>query len=138
MRQKNRVIKFYGVDLKANIMKDLPKEIICKEGSILQIPCEDNVFDFVFLSESLEHAIDIDNAIDEISRVMTTGGTLLVIDKDELSENSYMKAPFEQWFGKESFIKLLKTHGFKASVKTDITGNSTSGYTFNAWIAVKQ
>ena len=136
--KKNRVIKFYGVDLKANIMKDLPKDIICKEGSILQIPCEDNVFDFVFLSESLEHAIDIDNAIDEISRVMTTGGTLLVIDKDELSENSYMKAPFEQWFGKESFIKLLKTHGFKASVKTDITGNSTSGYTFNAWIAVKQ
>lgn len=129
--------KFYGVDLKANIMKNLPDNMEAKEGSILAIPYTDNKFDFVFLSESMEHAIDIDNALEEIRRVMKKEGTLVIIDKEEEANTSlsYIKAPFEQWFKKNDFINQLSEHGFKAYLIENLKQNTQ--LKFNCWVANK-
>ncbi len=54
-----------------------------KIGSCLRLPYEDNTFDVVFSSEVLEHAIFVDNAIEEGLRVLKPNGKLLIIDKDD-------------------------------------------------------
>lgn len=130
---------YYGVDFTLKIMSDAPDVIEKKVGTILNIPYEDNSFDFVFLSESLEHAIDIDLALKEISRVLKSGGKVIVIDKDDSSPAKDTMADFEQWFSVDGLSSRMKCCGFSSVVtKSDLTGDQTPGYNFTGWVGTKE
>ncbi len=59
-------------------LRDLPHESL-KEGSVLQIPFDDNSFDIVFSHGVLHHVPDIETAQREIHRVLKPDGELIVM-----------------------------------------------------------
>lgn len=128
---------FHCVDLSTKVMEYINLDIKKKEGSILNIPYPDNKFDFVFVIEALEHAIDINNAIKEISRVIKPNGKVIIIDKDKKFLGKLELAQFEQWFDEQELCKLLEKNGFNGYVKTDIQYEDSKNGLFNAWIGEK-
>ena len=44
--------------------------------------CYQNSFDAAYATESLEHAVDIETAVDEMCRVVRPGGRIVIIDKN--------------------------------------------------------
>lgn len=129
--------KFYCVDLSTKVMEYIDFDVEKKEGSILNIPYLDNKFDFVFITEALEHTIDIDNAIREISRIIKPNGKVVIIDKDKKFLGKLELAQFEQWFDEQELCKLLEKNGFNSYVKTDIQYKDSKNGLFNAWIGEK-
>jgi len=59
-------------------IRNLPHENI-KQGSVLEIPYNDNTFDIVFSHGVLHHVPDINTAQKEIHRVLKTDGTLIIM-----------------------------------------------------------
>ena len=130
--------RFYAVDFTKKIMGKAPECVNKKEGTILNIPYDNETFDFVFLSESLEHAVDIELALKEICRVLKSGGKVLVVDKDDTSDAKDSMADFEQWFSVEGLSSLMKKCGFKSVLTTsNLTKDNTPGYNFTGWLAQK-
>lgn len=126
--------KFYGVDLSKRVLASCPEKMEKKQGTILNIPYSDKEFDVVFLTESLEHCVDLNNALAEIKRVLKPNGKIIVIDKDEACLGRLPLAPFEMWFGKDRFkAKLEKQYGFKTRV-VDVKELELDEHLFCVWI----
>jgi ubiquinone/menaquinone biosynthesis C-methylase UbiE len=82
-----RGAKWSGVDLTAESinrvgirleLKGLPFEDLV-QGSVLELPFEDNSFDLVFRHGVLHHVPDIQRAQKEIRRVLKPGGVLIAM-----------------------------------------------------------
>ncbi|MBU0763367.1 MAG: class I SAM-dependent methyltransferase [Bacteroidetes bacterium] len=69
-----------SMDLGENLLAQVAKK--CKSeriiGSILEIPFEENTFDYVVSSEVIEHTPDPLAAIDELYRVLKPGGIMVL------------------------------------------------------------
>jgi ubiquinone/menaquinone biosynthesis C-methylase UbiE len=81
-------------------------------GSVDAVPCHDEAFDLVLLCEVLEHCEDDGAVLDELWRVMTPGGTLLV------SVPVPPAAYPDRWHVREGYTLdalsgLLQRHGFE-------------------------
>ncbi|MDR2395567.1 MAG: methyltransferase domain-containing protein [Endomicrobium sp.] len=133
-------VEAYGIDLDESILQRLPSEINSKVGSILKIPYEDNTFDFVFCVEVLEHAIDIENAIEELFRVTKPGGKVLILDKNIECWGKYQTPTWEQWFDKKDLVELMKKWSIEISVLEDIPYDDNDGKEglFMAWTGRKK
>ena len=109
---------------------DLYSPIVDVKADILDLPFEDNLFDFVFCNHVLEHIEDDAKAMSELFRVLKPGGTGIFQVPQDLSleqtyENSSITTPeekaahFGQYdhvriYGKDYFDRLRKT-GFKVN-----------------------
>lgn len=77
----NKIVtkKRYGVDISKAALTDSRKEDnIIKYGWAEKIPFKDDFFDVVICSEILEHVIDVDTVLNEIKRVLTKKGVLVI------------------------------------------------------------
>ena len=136
----NKNVKFKaGKKPKDEVINTIKSDVVKKEGSILNIPYEDEKFDCVFICEALEHCIDLDNAIDEIYRVLKPDGKVIIIDKNIKSLGQLELADFEQWFDEKELCKKLERIGFKAEVKSNLEyeGGKRDGL-FSAWIGERK
>jgi SAM-dependent methyltransferase len=69
---------------------DLFSPIVDVKADILDLPFEDNSFDFIFCNHVLEHIEDDSKAMSELHRVMKTGGTgIFQIPQDLSRESTY-------------------------------------------------
>lgn len=70
----------YGIDIAENAAKEVQKKgIIFKTNDLnLGLDFPDNMFDFVFAGEIIEHIYDTDLFVSEIKRVLKPGGTLII------------------------------------------------------------
>jgi len=75
--------EYWGIDISQEVLKYIrsPK-INTKTGSILYTGFDSDTFDFVYATESLEHAVFIDLAIKEMVRITKPGGVIVIIDKE--------------------------------------------------------
>lgn len=96
-----------GLELSPQLVKNTPHTI---EGSMLNIPFPDNMFDCTYAVESLEHSINPQCAISEMCRVTKPGGTVIVIDKNAAHSGEMQIAPWEQWFDTEQVCRWLEEH----------------------------
>ena len=130
--------KFHCVDISAKLFNSFEFISENREGTILNIPYEDEKFDCVFTCEALEHCIDLDNAIGEIYRVLKPDGKVIIIDKNIKSLGQLELADFEQCFDEKELCKKLERIGFKAEVKSNLEyeGSKRDGL-FSAWIGRK-
>jgi malonyl-CoA O-methyltransferase len=129
---------FICVDLSKKVMGYIQLEVKKCEGSILNIPYKNETFNFVFVTEALEHAIDIRNAIREISRILKPNGKVVIIDKDIMAISKLKLAPFEQWFDVEELQMIMKDNGLKTTVKKNLKyENGRQNGLFVAWIGTK-
>lgn len=129
-----------GLDLSDGMLKVLPSGVAPLSGSLLNIPCPDACVDFAFCVEALEHAVNVPAALREMSRVVASGGTLVVIDKNRARLGDLTIAEWEQWFDEEELTRILEEVGFQVTVRRNVAYERKDGADglFLAWIARKR
>ena len=71
------------------------------------LPFADSTFDFAYATESLEHAVDIAQAVHEMCRVVKPGGKLVIVDKNAEHWGKLKTSAWERWFTQGELEKLL-------------------------------
>lgn len=137
LKEKYPDKNFCCVDLSSKVMDYINVNVEKKEGSILNIPYSDETFDFVFLTESLEHSIDVEKGIQEISRVTKKNGKLIIIDKDKKQLGKLQLAEFEQWFDVNHLKNIMEKQGFDCKANEINYFEEKSEKLFVAWLGTK-
>lgn len=130
---------YFGFDLSSKILEFTHSQMLTKQGSLLFIPFEDAQFDFVFCVEALEHCIDVERAIKELSRVVKKGGKLLIIDKDIKRLGLMQIAEWEQWFDVDKLKIIMEQNGFNVEIIENVSydNNELGENLFVGWLGVK-
>ncbi|MDT8303004.1 MAG: methyltransferase domain-containing protein [Sedimentisphaerales bacterium] len=131
---------FTGLDLSEKMLSYLHHSVTPLRGSLLDIPCPDGSYEFVYCIEALEHAVNISGAIREICRVVAPGGVLVIIDKNRERQGRLRISEWEQWFDLPQITNLLSEQGFSVEERSNITYDSSNGSDelFIGWIAVRR
>ena len=126
------------MDFSDKVLTYIDLDVEKKQGSILNIPYQDESFDFIYITEALEHAIDIDFAIKEIARVLKQDGKVVIIDKDIRAKGVLELADFEQWFDSKGLSCLMQKCSLKTKVVENLEYENKKDGLFNAWIGERQ
>jgi malonyl-CoA O-methyltransferase len=127
-----------GFDLAEAMLRHVPAAVSACAGSMTALPFPTDVFDCVYATESLEHAVQIDAAVAEMCRVVRPGGRVVIIDKN-VQQWGRLKTPeWEKWFSRKELEKLLTRHCAKVSSRPisyweDVAPDGL----FLAWLAEK-
>lgn len=130
--------KLYGCDLSPVVMNSIPESISLSQGSLLNLPFEDNFFDLVYVVEALEHAVHLDGALRELIRVVKKGGSLLIIDKDVRRLGALKLPDWEQWFDAEGLAKKIEALGAQVTIHSNIQYEGRADNLFVGWRAKKR
>ncbi len=79
IRRYNPNLRLYGCDVNRKIIesnRNSNKNIYYRWGDVLKLPYKDNSFDFVIGIDILEHVESLDEALNEIKRVLKKNGSL--------------------------------------------------------------
>ncbi len=79
----------------------------CAAG-MLSLPFRDASFAGAYATESLEHAVDIDQALAELVRVVEPGGRIVIIDKNAEHWGRFPTPAWERWYGAEELAARLR------------------------------
>jgi malonyl-CoA O-methyltransferase len=130
--------EMHGVDISEELLKEVPAPIIKNKGSILNLPYSENFFDCVFCVETLEHAIKIQKAIQEMCRVLKGNGKIIVIDKNIKKMGALKIADFEQWFDKNEVKDALKEYCNNVEVEEIGYQDNEADGLFLSWTGTKK
>lgn len=126
--------KVFGIDYSmdcVNWASDYNKELIKKgtveilNGTVEELPFEDNKFDLVTAVETIYFWPDVINNLIEIKRILKTGGKILVINEiyqdDRFKERNdeYVKIGGLKIYNPNEFKELFEKAGYK-DVKIEI------------------
>ena len=129
---------FSGMDLSESVLKKIDLKIETKQGSLTQCPYEDEEFDIVYTVEALEHAIYIENAINELLRITKKGGKVIIVDKNNAAKGMLEIEEWEQWFSDELFECYADKLGYYLEIVSDISyDNGMQDGLFSGWILKK-
>ncbi len=106
-----------GLDISAEMLKHVPPGIHTVRHGILNMPFADEQFDAIICIEALEHVVQVEQAIAELTRVLAPGGTLLIIDKNKDKLGALEMPRWEKWFGSQELLRVLKSNGLEASAE---------------------
>ena len=106
-----------GLDISAEMLKHVPPGIHTVRHGILNMPFADEQFDAIICIEALEHVVQVEQAIAELTRVLVPGGTLLIIDKNKDKLGALEMPRWEKWFGREELLGMLRANGIKATAE---------------------
>ncbi len=127
---------YVAVDLSEGVMDFFTENIAKKkQGSLTNIPYDDDYFDMVYACESLEHAVDIKNAVREMGRVTRSGGKIMIIDKNLKALGALEITPWEQWFDEDDLKKIMECYCTNVLLYNDISydGKNPDGL-FCIWV----
>ena len=102
--------EIWGLDISEEMLRHVPAGIHTRAGSMTELPFEDSFFDAAYATESLEHAVEIGKAVDEICRVVKPGGRIVVIDKNAGQWGRLETPEWEKWFTRRELERLFKRH----------------------------
>ena len=130
--------EIWGLDISEEMLRHVPAGIHTRAGSMTELPFEDESFDAVYATESLEHAVEIDKAVGEICRVVKPGGRIAIIDKNAEQWGRLETPEWEKWFTRKELESLLRRHCRKVSSRfisywEDVEPDGL----FLAWLAEK-
>ena len=138
-----RIVKEGGanvvaLDLAEAMLHHVPPEIGRVAASMTALPLATGAFDGAYATESLEHAVDIPAAVEELARIVRPGGRIAIIDKNAEAWGRLETPEWERWFGREELEKLLKRHCREVksqpiSYWEDVEPDGL----FLAWLAIK-
>ncbi|MDY0226077.1 MAG: methyltransferase domain-containing protein [Desulfomicrobium apsheronum] len=104
----------FGQDIHSTFIEFMPQNIETKVGTILRTKWDNNIFDAVMICEVLEHCIDLPAAITELRRILSDGGTLIIVDKNAQRLEAWPGglSSWEQWFDSGQLSELLRKNDF--------------------------
>jgi ubiquinone/menaquinone biosynthesis C-methylase UbiE len=130
--------EIWGLDISEAMLRFVPEGIHTRAGSMTELPFEDAFFDGAYATESLEHAVEIDQAVAEICRVVKPGGRIAIIDKNAEQWGRLETPEWERWFTRRELERLLARHCRQVTSRfisywEDVEPDGL----FLAWLAVK-
>jgi len=130
--------EMWGLDISEEMLKHVPAGIHTRAGSMTALPFEDGWFAAAYATESLEHAVEIDVAVQEICRVVKHGGRIAIIDKNAEHFGKLKTPEWERWFDRKQLERLLgrscrEVRSQFISYWEDVEPDGM----FLAWLAVK-
>ena len=138
LKERNPDAPVVGLDLAEAMLRFVPREIAPCSASMTHLPFADDSFNAAYATESLEHAVDIEQAVAEICRVVKPGGKIVIIDKNAEHWGRLKTPAWEKWFRRKELEKLLGRHC------TDVSSRFISYWEdvepdglFLAWLARK-
>jgi malonyl-CoA O-methyltransferase len=110
LHERNPGADIWGLDISEEMLRFVPAAVHTKAGSMTELPFADSTFDFAYATESLEHAVEIERAVEEMCRVVKPGGKLVIIDKNAEHWGKLETPAWERWFTRGELEKLLGRH----------------------------
>ncbi len=110
LHEQNPGADIWGLDISEEMLRFAPAGIHTLAGSMTELPFADSAFDCVYATESLEHAVEIERAVNEMCRVLVPGGKLVIIDKNAEHWGKLRTPEWERWFKRKELEKLLGRH----------------------------
>jgi ubiquinone/menaquinone biosynthesis C-methylase UbiE len=128
----------WGLDISEEMLRFVPAGVKTRAGLMTELPFPASTFDFVYATESLEHAVEIERAVSEMCRVLKPGGKLVIIDKNAEHWGRFKTPAWERWFTRGELEKLLRrdcgeVHSEFISYWEDVKPDGL----FLAWFATK-
>jgi malonyl-CoA O-methyltransferase len=108
--ERNPGAAICGLDISEAMLACAPAGIDVVSGSMTELPFTASAFDAVYATESLEHAVEIERAVDEMCRVLKPGGKLVVIDKNAEHWGRFKTPAWEKWFTRDELETMLGKH----------------------------
>jgi ubiquinone/menaquinone biosynthesis C-methylase UbiE len=110
VREADPARQVIALDLSAAMLGYVPGGILPVAASMTALPLASGCCDGAYATESLEHAIDISAAIDELCRIVRPGGRILIIDKNAEQWGRFKTPEWEKWFDRKEVERLLRRH----------------------------
>jgi ubiquinone/menaquinone biosynthesis C-methylase UbiE len=127
-----------AIDIAEAMLARVPQGIDRAAAAMTQLPLASGSCDGAYATESLEHAVDIPKAVEELCRVVKPGGRIAIIDKDIKAWGRLETPAWERWFGREELEKLLARHCKTVSSRPiSYWEEIEPDGLFLAWLAVK-
>ena len=128
----------WGLDISRPMLRFTPESIHPCVGSMTELPFPDGCFEAVYATESLEHAVEIERAVEEMCRVVRPGGRIVAIDKNRDQWGRLETPEWERWFGRKELERMYGRHCREVSSRPisyweDVKPDGL----FLAWLAVK-
>ena len=110
LKERHPTATVVGLDLAEAMLRFVPPDIAPCSASMTHLPFANESFDAAYATESLEHAVDIEQAVAEICRVAKPGGRIVIIDKNAEHWGRLKTPHWEKWFRRKELEKLLGKH----------------------------
>jgi ubiquinone/menaquinone biosynthesis C-methylase UbiE len=110
LQENNSSAQICGLDISPEMLKFVPEGIDRAAASMTAIPFPAAAFDFVYATESLEHAVEIERAVSELCRVLKPGGRIVIIDKNIEHFGKLETPAWEKWFDRKEVESMLRLH----------------------------
>jgi malonyl-CoA O-methyltransferase len=138
LQEQNPSASIVALDLAMAMLAHATPPLAPCCATLTQYPFRDNSFDFVYATESLEHAVDIETAVGELTRVLKPGGKLVIIDKNVEHWGRFKTPHWERWFERKEMEAMLGRHCKEVSSQfvsywEDVEPDGL----FLAWTAIK-
>lgn len=130
--------EYYVTDLSSKVMENIEHVEEKKICSMTNISYEDAKFDFVYVCEAYEHAINLKGAFEELFRILKKGGKLVIIDKPIDKKGEMEIDEWEQWISDEDINSYAKEYGGNVRIEKNISYENRNDGLFRAWIIEKR
>lgn len=138
VKQKYPDARVTAIDIAEAMLARVPEGIDRVAAAMTALPLASGSCDGAYATESLEHAVDIPKAVEELCRIVKPGGRIVIIDKN-IEEWGRLETPaWERWFGRGELEKLLARHcSHVSSQPISYWEEIAPDGLFLAWLAVK-
>jgi len=138
IQQRHPESKIVAFDLAESMLRFVPPGVRACAGSMTALPFLAESFDCAYATESLEHAVNIEAAVEEMCRVVKPGGKIAIIDKNAEQWGKLATSPWEKWFDRKQLERILgKYCGQVSSREISYWADVAPDGLFLAWLAEK-
>ena len=138
IREKYPSSRVCAIDIAEAMLARVPPGIYRAAAAMTALPLSSGSCDGAYATESLEHAVDIPKAVEELCRIVKPGGRIAIIDKDIKAWGRLETPAWERWFGRAELEKLLAKHCTAVSSRPiSYWEEIEPDGLFLAWLAVK-
>ena len=121
-RMRDRGVDAYGCEVfygGGDVSTEVPGDMLGRTVLEMRdgvVPFPDRTFDLVINNQVMEHVVDLDQALDEIHRVLTPSGAVLSLFPDRLVwREGHCGVPFLHWFPKGSRLRVYYAFAFRCA-----------------------
>ena len=130
--------RYYASDVSFKVMEKITCVTEKKIGRLTNVAYETGQFDFVYVCEAFEHAMNIHGAFNELYRIVKPDGKLVIIDKPLEKLGQLELYEWEQWIDDKDIRRFTEECGGKLDIEESIPYENKADGLFRAWIITKR